>query len=97
MPATTKLYELPRMEAPPLSFSVIRKEGWLATGAVIENLNAAPPFNEAKVGTPAPFGLYVGIAKSDDNPMALDGTESRTVTVQEIRSLVRTYVVPALV
>ena len=74
------------------SFSVIRNDVVITAGAVSMKLNDDPPFAVTSDGKPPPLGPYVGTLKSPDNPFAAPAASS-TVTVHEITSLNRTYVV----
>ena len=64
-----------------------------------KKLNVAPLFVVTSAGVPVPPtpAVYVGAIKSFVTPMAGAGMLSKTVIVQEIFSLVRTYVVLAYV
>ena len=65
--------------------------------AVNVNVNIVPPPTAVSAGVPvAPAAVYVGAVKSAARPTA-SPSASNTVTVHEITSLTRTYVVDKLV
>ena len=93
-PKTANENVLPVMAVPDESFSVTMNNAVGTAGAVTTKLNDAPPLVVASVATPEPDGPYVGAEKSPAMAMALPAA-SITVTVHEISSLARTYVVDA--
>ncbi len=66
-----------------------------AVGADTKKLKAVPPFKVTSETKLLPLGPYVGVAKSEESATATPEA-SFTVTVQEMTSPSRTYVVPAL-
>ena len=96
VPNTPNENVLPVMAVPDESFSVTMNNDVGTAGAVTTKLKDAPPLVVASVATPDPDGPYVGAAKSPAIAIALPAA-SLTVTVHEISSLARTYVVRPVV
>ena len=95
-PNTENVNGLPPTGAVPLtSFSVTCRVVVDALGAVKKNVKLVPPPTVTSAGVPVPE-LMTGVTKSDASATAVPKL-SKTVTVHEITSLTRTYVVVALV
>ena len=94
-PITANEYAVPPDISDAPTFSVIRNTVVGAAGAVKKKLKVAPPFVDVNAGVPVPgvpVVSYVGTVKSDEIPTE-PPVASKTVIVQEISSLTRTYVV----
>jgi len=94
VPSTANENVLPVITLPPLSFSVMANTAVITVGAVTKKLNVEPELVVTNVGDPAPLGPNTGTMKSDEIATEAPAA-SLTVTVHEITSLTRTYVVPA--
>ena len=96
-PRTTNENGLPTSTVvPPASFSVTSKAGTCVELAVSTKVNCVPPPMLTRVGVPvAPAVVYVGGMKSDVRATAVPNA-SITLIVQEMTSLMCTYVVDPL-
>ena len=98
LPITANEKGLPTITVGPVAnFSVMSKVVSVKLDAVSENVNVVPPLANVSAGDPvAPTVVYVGALKSDESATARPSA-SNTVTVHEMTSLTRTYVVDKLV
>ena len=94
-PNTPNVNGLPTAAPPLVKSSLTWNVVVDAAGDVKKNVYVVPPPTFSSDGAPDPPALYTGTEKSDDT--ATDGpSESSTVTVHEIASFTRTYVVDPL-